>query len=32
VVIIGDLGPDAFRESELNALENAVRHGGTGLV
>lgn len=32
VVIIGDLGPDAFRESELNALEAAVRHGGTGLV
>ena len=32
VVLISDLGPDAFRESELDALEVAVHHGGSGLV
>ena len=32
VVILGDLGPDAFRAADLTALDNAVRKGGTGLV
>lgn len=32
VVILGDLGPDAFRAGDLTALDVAVRKGGTGLV
>lgn len=32
VVILGDLGPDAFRAADLTALDNAVRKGGTGIV
>ncbi len=32
VVILGDLGPDAFRAADLTALDAAVRKGGTGLV
>ncbi len=32
VVVIGDLGPDAFRAGDLANLEAAVRKGGTGLV
>lgn len=32
VVVLGDLGPDAFRAADLTALDVAVRKGGTGLV
>ncbi len=32
VVILGDLGPDAFKASELAALDGAVRRGGLGLI
>ncbi|MCK6488467.1 MAG: hypothetical protein L6R48_09095 [Planctomycetes bacterium] len=32
VVILGDLGPDAFRAAELEAIEAAVRRNGAGLV
>ncbi len=32
VIIIGDLGPDSFRDADLTAIDAAVRHGGAGLV
>jgi hypothetical protein len=32
VIIIGDLGPDSFRDADLNSIDAAVRHGGAGLV
>ena len=32
VVILGDLAPDALRETDLLALDKAVRQGGAGLV
>ncbi len=31
-VIIGDLGPEAFREADLTALAKHVKQGGAGLV
>lgn len=32
VVIIGDIGPDTLRETDLTNIDNAVRRGATGLV
>ncbi len=32
VIILGDLGPDAFRAGDLANLDAAVRKGGAGLV
>jgi hypothetical protein len=32
VVIIGDLGPEALPEADLQHLDQAVRHSGTGLL
>jgi uncharacterized membrane protein len=32
VVVIGDIGPDALRESDLNNIETAVRSNAVGLV
>ena len=32
VIIIGDLGPDSFREADLTSIDLAVRRGGAGLV
>jgi hypothetical protein len=32
VIIIGDLGPDSFRDADLTAIDAAVRHRGAGLV
>ncbi len=31
-IILGDLGPEAFRAADLAALDAAVRRGGAGLV
>ncbi len=32
VIILGDLGPDALRDTDLTNIDNAVRRGATGLV
>ncbi|HEX3134354.1 MAG TPA: hypothetical protein VHX44_12320, partial [Planctomycetota bacterium] len=32
VVIIGDIAPDALRDTDLTSIDNAVRRGATGLV
>ena len=32
VIIIGDIGPDTLRDTDLTNIDNAVRRGATGLV